>query len=328
MAWVHKYPYISDTDLNNMIKLIPCISRVQNLIIHGFCDTYMEHIINSFLKRIVGRIGEWNNIILHVNIDKKTEISLCMRQSTSHTEIDVNDIGTNHRQFIYTILKKIIQNMSLSKNIELSHKFIILYNVNKLSKNAQIALKSLIEYHAGCTQFILITASIGSISNTLLSHFYVYKCVFPQTNEILDYLKNILVKENIELDIGILNGILETHLPDIEKCVHALYHKAYDRKDDVCECLNEICHSILKGKYKEIRENIYTLIVNNIPCSQIIKDLTLIMITNPIISNRTKHHIISSGAKFEHRLYYSERELYHVEGFTSYCVWLTENIKH
>jgi DNA polymerase III delta prime subunit len=327
MAWVHKYKFNSNIDLDNIRRLIPTVSHIHNLIINGFCNTYMEYIINSFLKETIEHVGEWNNVIFNINNEKKQEISICIRQSTLHTEIDVNDIGTNHRQFIHNILKKIIQNMSLNKNTELTHKFIILYNIHNLSKNAQVSLKSLIEYNQCCTKFILISNSIGAISHMLLSHFSIYKFRNPFTDEVLIYMKSILQQEKKYVEESVILNIMNEHLPDVEKCVHKMQHKACGIDDDITICLNEICLSIIKGKYNKIRDNTYILIVNNITCSVIIKEITDKLLSTPNIPTKIKYKIIESAAKFEHRLHHSEREIYHVEGFTSYCVMLTENIK-
>lgn len=118
-------------------------------------------------------INDIPNILLYGTNDKQEIVDNFIRKIYNEKEriecvLSINCAETNQGgiQFIRNELKFFGSSITISK-----HKTIILHNADKLTHDAQSALRRCIEIYSQTTRFILIVNSKKSILNPILSRF-------------------------------------------------------------------------------------------------------------------------------------------------------------
>ena len=101
-------------------------------------------------------------------------------------------------------------------------KFVILDEVDYMTKNAQQALKYLIQTHNNNIRFCLICNYISRIEPSLKNEFVRLRfCQLPK-QDIIYFLKNIIEKENIQWSDENLNNLLNWFKSDIRSMINYL----------------------------------------------------------------------------------------------------------
>ena len=94
-------------------------------------------------------------------------------------------------------------------------KFVILDEVDYMTKNAQMALRYLIQQYSKNIRFCLICNYISKIDSALQNEFIRLRfCQLPN-NDIFKFLKNIIIKENLIIDDNQIYSILNIYKSDI-----------------------------------------------------------------------------------------------------------------
>ena len=122
-------------------------------------------------------------------------------------------------------------------------KFVILDEADYMTKNAQTALRDLIQNHNSDVRYCLICNYISRIDKSLQNEFVkLHFCNLPKV-EILKYLKNIIENENINISNTNLESIQKLFKSDIRSMVNYIQsHQHIDHND----CLNIIDEKIWK----------------------------------------------------------------------------------
>ncbi len=99
-------------------------------------------------------------------------------------------------------------------------KFVILDEVDYMTKNAQKALRYLIQQHSNNIRFCLICNYISKIDMSLQNEFVRIRfCQLPYKN-IYEFLKKITIKENIKIKRQNINSIINIFYPDIRSMIN------------------------------------------------------------------------------------------------------------
>ena len=135
-------------------------------------------------------------------------------------------------------------------------KFVILDEADYMTKNAQTALRDLIQNHNSDVRYCLICNYISRIDKSLQNEFVkLHFCNLPKT-EILKYLNNIIKNENIKISNTNVESIQKLFKSDIRSMVNYIQsHQNIENND----CLNiiddklwkEIINFILKENLKD-----------------------------------------------------------------------------
>ena len=99
-------------------------------------------------------------------------------------------------------------------------KFVILDEVDYMTKNAQMALRYLIQQYSKNIRFCLICNYISKIDSALQNEFIRLRfCQLPN-NDIFKFLKNIIIKENLNIDDNQIYSILNIYKSDIRSMIN------------------------------------------------------------------------------------------------------------
>ena len=203
------------------------------------------------------------------------------------------------------IIRNQINQFVKTKNLfEIGFKFVILDEVDYMTKNAQQALKYLLHTCPNNVRFCLICNYISKIEESLQNEFISIRFNQLPKKNIYEFIKNISEKENLQMNDDIINKIHEIYKSDIRSIINFIQlnqslqieewkNKVIDKK------IFENIHCLLNDNNLLI-ENIINYIHDisiqyNIDKKTIIKNyFNFIIRDNPIIINKTYLNIIKS----------------------------------
>ncbi len=101
-------------------------------------------------------------------------------------------------------------------------KFIILDEVDYMTRTAQIALKYLIQEYSSNVKYCLICNYVSKIENSLQNEFVKVRFNKLNNNHIFEYLNMIIKKESINVSNNIVHKIIDYHNSDIRSMINFL----------------------------------------------------------------------------------------------------------
>ena len=179
--WVEKYRPQNFKDIvlesNNKLLLENIIKKdyFPNLLLYGPPGTGKTTTIINLINAYQMSKGKKNkDLIIHLNASDDRGVDIVRNQI---------------KTFVNT---KTLFNKGL--------KFVILDEVDYMTKNAQIALRYLIQLYSDDIRFCLICNYISRIELTLQNEFIRLKFCNLPSNKIILFLKNIVKKENLKIN--------------------------------------------------------------------------------------------------------------------------------
>lgn len=283
-----------------------------NVLVHGPEGCSKHVYVQRFVDDWIGISCEdwkWNTFV--INDDKKTEVSLFIRQSRLHNEFCLNEFTSNQKHFVRWILKPLVKNLCISNNGSLCSKLIVIYNVELLSNATQSELRTLTEKYANHASFVFVTSRVGEIIPAIHSNTIPFRVCRPTNGELLAFVKNVLKTENETVATRTINQHIEANENQPVKVLNSIQLHARKIPNDLEKHIHKLCEHIQAGKFKLIREVLYVLMVKNVSPIHIIKSVVLTFQT---------HEVARYGAIYSHNIVHSERAIYQLEAFVNHCV--------
>ena len=195
------------------------------------------------------------------------------------------------------IVRNNISNFVNSKNLfNKGTKFIILDEVDYMTKNAQQALKYLLEINNQNVRFCLICNYISRIDESLQNEFMRLRFNQLPSDKIIKFLKEIVVEENLKFTDTEIKNIQELFQSDIRSMINYMQSNQY-----IIKKKNIINNEIWTNLIKEIRDNIDLQLFNKeiigisnkyeIDIKYIIKTFIVFIINNYMITNKFLNEI-------------------------------------
>lgn len=259
IPWVEKYrpttlnSVVLDDKNNTILKNIILKKHFPNLLFYGPPGT--------------GKTTSMLNLINTYQKDTFMKKVLCIHLNAS----DERGIDTIRHQ-----ISLFVNSNGLFSN-EL--KFIILDEVDYMTKSAQQGLKYLIENTNNNVRYCLICNYISKIEKSLQSNFLKLKFNSLPKNDIVELLKNITEKENVKLTSNKLSIIQKYFESDIRSMINyiqinkenvniiddTLLNSIIDKKSSINKLddnINQICIKYNVDKYSLIKEYVRFIIIN------------------------------------------------------------------
>jgi DNA polymerase III delta prime subunit len=194
------------------------IQKIPNIIFHGPSGSGKRTIVNNFIQKIYNYDQEIiKNNMMHVNCAHGKGIKFIREDLKFFAKTNINFLNGNF------------------------FKTIILFNADKLTIDAQSALRRCIELFSHTTRFFIIVEDKYKLLKPILSRFCEIYLPLPTINS-----KNENVKR-----LNNLNKILQekvTNYLDLFKLTEKLYNKAYSGLDLINYIENSLEDN--KNKYK------------------------------------------------------------------------------
>ena len=216
-----------------------------------------------------------------------TVINLINEYQKSQNHINkslVIHLNASDERGIDTIRNQIYQFVKTKNLFETGYKFVVLDEVDYMTKNAQQALKYLLQVCGDNVKFCLICNYISKIEMSLQHEFICVRFNQLPSQKIHEFIKDICVKEGLDLNNKSITVIQNLYKSDIRSMINfiqlnqnivvkqdnILNASVWERLDEMFENSDETDYLVLHNMMKEF---IHELSIHyNIDKKQIIKD--------------------------------------------------------
>ena len=154
--------------------------------------TTIINLINEFQIKNYQKINK--NLVIHLNASDDRGIDIIRNQ-------------------IYSFVKS-------SNMFEKGLKFVILDEVDYITKNAQQALKYLLQICSSNVKFCLICNYISKIDDTLQSEFFIIRFNQLPVKDIFIFIKNIAIQEKLDLTDEAISAVLAIFQNDVRGIIN------------------------------------------------------------------------------------------------------------
>ena len=233
IPWIEKYrpknfnDIVLDETNKNFFENILTNNKFPNILLYGPPGTGKTTTIINIINKYQENNNEYNKQLrIHLNASDERGIDVIRMQ-----------------------ISQFVQSKSLFVN---GTKFVVLDEVDYMTKNAQIALKQLLHMYSGKVTFCLICNYISKIDLSLQNEFLKIRFNQLPKNLVFNYLKNIVKRENI--------NIHDNDISDIQNLFHS------DMRSMINYIQTNKRYFSLKKFKKIINENKWNEIYNNLKC--------------------------------------------------------------
>tara|TARA_B100000886_G_scaffold71038_2_gene45196 strand:- start:15356 stop:16294 length:939 start_codon:yes stop_codon:yes gene_type:complete len=203
IPWIEKYrpknfeEIVLDDINKKLFENILTINEFPNILLYGPPGTGKT----TTIINIINKYQEKNN-----QLNKQLRIHL---NASDERGIDV----------IRMQISQFVQSKSLFVN---GTKFVVLDEVDYMTKNAQIALKQLLYMYSNKVTFCLICNYISKIEQSLQNEFLRIRFNQLPNNLVFNYLKSITIKENMDIDNDTILDIQDIFKSDMRSMINYL----------------------------------------------------------------------------------------------------------
>ena len=275
-VWVEKY---RPTNFENIV-----LNEYNKKILKNVIDT--EYFPNLLFYGPPGT-GKTTTIINLVNAYQEK-----LNQKNKELMIHLNASDERGIDIIRSQINQFVNSKSL---FHYGMKFVILDEVDYMTKNAQQALRYLLQNYTSNVRFCLICNYISKIDEGLQNEFIKLRFNQLPKIDIINFLDHISVSEKLNLSINSLNSIQKLYRSDIRSMINFMQTnqdivKILNSKNELNIIDNEIWESLINRiKQKEKIEKL-NLFVNEISIKYNIEKKNLIKeLLNYIIRNYPKY---------------------------------------
>ena len=276
------------------ISTIPWVEKYRP---KNFNDIVMDK-YNKLLLENVLKMNYFPNLLLYgpPGTGKTTTIINLInkyqeRQNNVNKGLYIH-LNASDERGIDTIRNQINQFVNSKPLFTVGMKFVILDEVDYMTKNAQQALKYLLQSYKSDVKFCLICNYISKIDETLQNEFIKLRFNMLPTKNILHFLKNIVKNENLTISDKQLKNIQLFYKSDIRSMINFLQLN-YSTNTKSVKIMDNNVWDKLYNKFKEKKiNNIMTLLHNLTIEYNIDKKHAINQFINYII--REKSNIVSN----------------------------------
>lgn len=205
-------------------------------------------------------------------------------------------------------------------------KFVFLDEADGLTLDSQQSLRVIMERYSKC-RFILTCNFLGKIIDPIQSRCSVFQMKELPHKQILERLKYICEKENVEIDEEKLKQIIIYHYPDMRKIINTLQVSVKDGKiGDIKFVENEAkeIYSLIKEfKFLAIRRKI----AEGIELKSLIQELEKLIIFDKTLSKRARTDMLIALSDCNRSIGYVAVPRLEFERFCLECIRIVRSEK-
>ena len=128
---------------------------------------------------------------------KKLEITTV--SSNFHVEINPGDVGVHDRIVVQDVIKTMAQTQQLEVDVQRDFKVVVLHEVDRLTKDAQHALRRTMEKYMSACRLILVTTSSGKVIAPVRSRCLPVRVAAPADGDVVAALTTVGAAEKIHV---------------------------------------------------------------------------------------------------------------------------------
>lgn len=257
--------------------------------------------------------------------NKKLDVSTVA--SNYHIEVNPSDVGIYDRVVIQELLKTVAQSHQLDSSSQRDFKVVLLTEVDRLTKDAQHALRRTMEKYCATCRLILCCNSSTRVIPAIRSRCLAVRVAAPTHDEIVQVLQQVCRKESLNLPPELARRIAELSSRNLrrallmcETCRVQQYPFSADQhitQPDWEVFLRETASLVIQQqtprRLLEVRSRLYELMTHCIPPDVIMRGLLQELVSN--CDGQLKAEVTQTAAFYEHRLQTGQKAIYHLEAF-------------
>ena len=341
--WIDKYRPrdIQTLDINKdqqntlqtMLENSKC--NIPHLLMYGPSGSGKKTRVMAILREIYGNAVDkikMEKLTFTLPSSKKIEVDAIA--SNYHLEVNPSDAKTADRHVVQELIKHQANLPSVSTNKSkdqgVRFKVIIIAEADRLSKDAQHALRRTMEKYMKNCRVVLMTKSTSRIIEPLRSRCLPIKCRAASNQELREIVYPPVAEgEYLNISDATLDSIISYSNRDMRKFlllleVYKVQSDAGMKNIDIKKLLPDwelYCEKLVVSIQKVtsiqqiqgIRNKLYELLIHLIPTEVIFRQLVE-GLTNDS-STVLRNGIIEAAAKYEHRARQGSKPIYHLEAF-------------
>ncbi|XP_072768695.1 replication factor C subunit 3 isoform X2 [Nerophis lumbriciformis] len=326
--WVDKYRPTSLGKLDyhkeqaSQLKNLVQRGDFPHLLVYGPSGAGKKTRIMCLLRELYGA-GVEKLRIEHQTIvaPSKKKIEINTIASNYHLEVNASDAGNQDRVVIQELIKTVAQSQQIQSSTQRDFKVVLLTEVDRLTKDAQHALRRTMEKHMFTCRLILCTTSTSKVIGPIRSRCLAVRVPLPSSEQVCRVLTAVCKKEGLLLPPDLAQRISQKSGRNLRK---ALLMYPFSPDQDVPETdweayLRETANAIVSQqspqRLLEVRARLYELLTHCIPADIIMKGLVTELLNN--CDGQLKTEVAHMAAYYEHRLQLGSKAIYHLEAFTA-----------
>jgi len=259
--------------------------------------------------------------------NKKIEIITIA--SNYHIEVNPSDVGIQDRVVIQELIKTVASTHQLNTEGQREFKVVLLNEVDKLTKDAQHALRRTMEKYMATCRVILCTNSTSKVIPAIRSRCLAVRVAAPSIDDMVTVMQSVAKKEGCQLPTSLAKRIAEKSGRNLRKAIlmtEACKVQQYPFQNDqkiqdldwelyLRETANQIVQEQTPRRLLEVRNRLYELITHCIPPEVIFVGLLKELTKN--CDGAMKTEVTQLAAFYEHRLNNGNKAIYHLEAFVA-----------
>lgn len=334
--WVDKYRPNSLAKLDYHLEQAERLQKMvangnfPHLLVYGPSGAGKKTRVMALLRELYGP-GVEKLRMEHQNFttpsNKKIEVMTIA--SNYHIEVNPNDAGMYDRIVVQEMIKNIAQTQQLDSHGQREFKVVVLTEVDRLTKDAQHALRRTMEKYMSTCRLILCANSTSKIILPLQSRCLGVRVPAPSEEDVIKVLQLVSKKEGINLPDELAQRIATKSERNLRRALLMLEASKVEQypfnpKQQIIEpdweiYLRETGQKMVSEQSPkallEVRSRIYELLTHCIPPELIIKNLLKEILKN--CDGQLKGEVASMAAYYEHRMCLGNKTIFHIEAFVA-----------
>jgi len=204
--WVDKYrPKSLETldyhsDLSGRLQKLAKMQDFPHLLLYGPNGAGKKTRVMAFLNDVYGNgvnkmKSEQREFKASASSSNTVECNII--SSNFHLDITPSDADFHDKVIVQNLIKEVASTSQLDSKVQKAFKVIIINEVDKLSKEAQAALRRTMEKYISKCRLILICENLGRVIPPIRSRCLMIRVAAPSEIEVQGVLEKISKKENM-----------------------------------------------------------------------------------------------------------------------------------
>jgi len=259
----------------------------------------------------------------------KKKIDINTVASNYHIEVNPSDVGIYDRIVIQELIKTVASMEQLDTGCQREFKVVVLSEVDKLTKDAQHALRRTMEKYMATCRIILVTNSTSKVIPAIRSRCLAVRIPAPTNQQIADIVVSIASREECSMPPRLAQRIAEKSGRNLRRAILLaegckVQQPQMSGQQEVPQLdwevfLRETATLIVQEqtprRLLEVRGRLYELLSHCIPADVIFTGLLKNLVRN--CDEQLRNETIYWAAFFEHRMNKGSKAIYHLEAFVA-----------